>query len=96
MKRIFLLLLSLVLLMILTTAQADAPVLSLTSGLYEGSVTVEITAPGADAILYTLDGSVPTEENALDGILNEAGKMLGARMGTSRLNYSGVGRVRRA
>ena len=64
MKRIFLLLLSLVLLMILITAQADAPVLSLTSGLYEGSVTVEITAPGADAILYTLDGSVPTEENA--------------------------------
>lgn len=64
MKRIFLLLLSLVLLMILITAQADAPVLSLTSGLYEGSVTVEITAPGADAILYTLDGSIPTEENA--------------------------------
>lgn len=64
MKQICLLLLSLVLLMILTTAQADAPILSLTSGLYEGSVTVEIIAPGADAILYTLDGSIPTEENA--------------------------------
>lgn len=65
MKRTWLILMLAVLLMLPAfAAQADAPVLSATTGLYEDSVTVEITAAGADAVIYTLDGSVPTEEKA--------------------------------
>ena len=65
MKRNWLILMLAVLLLLPAfAAQADAPVLSATTGLYEGSVTVEINAAGTDAIIYTLDGSVPTEANA--------------------------------
>ncbi len=40
----------------------DAPVFSAASGLYDGAVTVSITAPEGAAVYYTLDGSVPTAE----------------------------------
>jgi len=43
------------------------PLFSEPSGLYEPEVTVEITAPGAIAIRYTTDGSLPDESSALYG-----------------------------
>ena len=46
-------------------AFAELPALSQPSGRYEGSVMVEITPPAEGAsIVYTLDGSIPTMDNA--------------------------------
>ena len=45
---------------------AEAPVVSLASGFYAASATVEITTPEAGATVhYTLDGSPPTEASTL-------------------------------
>ena len=45
-----------------------APVFSLPGGFYPEDITVEINAPAGSRIYYTLDGTVPDEEN---GILYE-------------------------
>lgn len=49
----------------LTGIRGDAPAFSQPSGLYAGSVSVEITAPGATAIRYTTNGSEPTAASTL-------------------------------
>ena len=43
---------------------AATPAVSVPSGLYEGTVTVEMDNGGEGTIRYTLDGSVPTADNS--------------------------------
>ncbi len=45
--------------------QADAPVFDLAEGTYAGEQTLTITAPEGAAIYFTVDGSVPSEEEPL-------------------------------
>lgn len=43
---------------------AQQPSFSLTGGLYEGTVTVEVFAESGATVRYTTDGSIPTVENS--------------------------------
>lgn len=52
---------------------AEAPVFSLRGGEYSGEIQVGIAIPEHTVVYYTLDGSVPTEEN---GLLYTSGEAL--------------------
>ncbi len=60
---------------------AEPPQSSMSSGFYNGPITVTLTAPGALEIHYTLDGSTPTKasQRFIDTLIIEETQVLRAR-----------------